>query len=666
MCDDHCGILVHLVDGRVVDIVGNPDHMWNQGRVCAKARGAVDMIYHPDRILKPLKKTPGGFVEIPLEQALDEIATRMREVMERHGVRSTAVWKGEAVGFGQQEGLARRFAAALGTPNYLSNDSMCFVARYCAYKLVDGDWPVPDLEHARCIVMWGANPPHAHPSMMHELNAARHAGATLIVVDPRTSAIARRADIHVRPRPGTDGALAWGLIHLLIETGACAADFVADHTLGFERVAEYAKAFTPAAVEAETGVPAETIRAMTSALSGASPQVTVYLGNGLEHHENGVNNIRAIVSLDGLLGSLDVEGGDRYAEPLRLNDLTLYDERPPRELEPLGADRFPVLYDLRHESHTMTAMGAILDGDPYALRAMIVTGANPALTNPNSSRVRAALEALDLLVVRDLFLTETAERADYVLPAASFLERNELHVHARRQLVTLTRKVVSFPEVQGEYDFWHDLAHRLGIGDYFPWSDEEALDRWLLEPTGLDLDSLVDHPEGVQYAPIGVRRWETGPLPTPPGKVELTSRYLEDLGYDALPVYRSPRYLASPDPAYPFVLITGARKLLYLHSRYRNIERFRSAASGPGVEMHPVDAATLGMGEGDVVRLVSSVGSLEIAVQVVGSEDILPGTVQVTHGWSQANVNLLTHDDRFDPVSGFPLMKSVQVRVERL
>ena len=617
MCDDRCGIDVHLEDGRIVDILGNKDHLWNRGRLCVKARAAVDMVYHPDRILAPLKRTADGWQQIPLEQALDEIAARLTAVKEQYGPRGVAVWKGEAIGFGQQENLARRFVHALGSPNYLSNDSMCYAARYFGFKLVDGAWPVPDLENARCIVLWGANPPYAHPNMTQYITAARRKGATLVVVDPRLSAIARRADHHAALRPGTDGALAWGLIHQIVEAGAYDKDFVERHTVGFPKVVEYAKAFSLEAVEEETGVPAATVRAIARAMESAAPHVAAYVGNGLEHHENGVNNIRAIAILDGLLGALDREGGAFFKDAVPLRDLTLYDDVPLEHLGPLGAERFPVLYDLRRECHTMTAIEAILRDDPYPLRALIVTGANPALTNPDSARVMQALESLDLLVVRDLFMTETAAVADYVLPAASFLERTELHAHAKHQIVSVTRPVVSWPGVQGEYDFWHDLALRLGIGEYFPWEDETALNRWLLEPTDLTLEELEAHPEGVQYSPPRPGRWKEAGFDTPSGRVEFTSQYLKDLGYDELPVYRSPAYRHEPDPQYPFVLITGARKLIFLHSRFRNIPRFLTAIPGPEVEMHPGDAAALGVTDGDAVRVTSRIGSVEIPVKVM-------------------------------------------------
>jgi anaerobic selenocysteine-containing dehydrogenase len=664
MCDDRCGIDVHLEDGRIVDILGNKDHLWNRGRLCVKARAAVDMAYHPDRILTPLKRTEGGWQEVSPEQALDEIAERLAAIEERHGARSIGVWKGEAIGFGQQENLARRFVHALGSPNYLSNDSMCYAARYFGFKLVDGAWPVPDLENAACIVFWGANPPYAHPNMTQFVTAARRKGATLVVVDPRLSAMARRADIHAGVLPGTDGALAWGLIHQLIAAGAYDSDFVERHTVGFAKVAEYARAFTPEAVEAETGVPAATVRAIARTLAGAAPRVATYVGNGLEHHENGVNNIRAVAVLDGLLGTLDQVGGAFIKEPPPLRDLTLYEEVPLRHLGPLGADCFPVLYDLRRECHSMTAIDAVLKDDPYPLRALIVTGANPASTNPNSPKVLEALRSLDLLVVRDLFMSETAAVADYVLPAASFLERTELHAHAKFQILSVTRRVVSWPGVQGEYEFWHDLAHRLGIGEFFPWEDETALNRWLLEPTGLTLEELEAHPEGVEYGPPRPGRWKQTGFDTPSGKVEFASQYLKDLGYDELPVYKSPAYRREPDVAYPFVLITGARKLLYLHSRFRNIPRFLTAIPGPEVEMHPDDAAALGVADGDTVRVTSRIGSLELPVKVMAPNEILPGSLQITHGWKDANVNLITHDDRFDPISGFPLMKAVEVRVE--
>ena len=666
MCDDRCAINVYLENNRIVDIDGYIPHPWNRGRLCVKARAAVDMVYHPDRLLKPLKKTKAGFKEIPLEQAIDEIAARLLNIKEQYGTRSISVWKGEAIGFSQQEDLARRFVHAMGTPNYFSNDSQCYNGRYFGYRLVEGSWPVAEYENSDCIVVWGANPPHAHPNMTQMIMRARKKGARLIVVDPRLSAIARKAYIHAALQPGTDGALAWGIIHLLIKEGWYNRDFVDKYTLGFHSLADYAQRFTPEYVQNETGVAARQVFEITRIMANSAPKVALYMGNGPEHHENGINNIRAVACLDGLLGSVDQEGGNRLLEVMAKNELTLYDEIPLHHLDPIGADRFPVLYDFRQECHTMTVMDTILSSKPYPLRAMLLTAANPAITNPNSRKVRKAFESLDLFVVRDLFMTETASLADYVLPAASFLERSEIHYHGMCQTATLARKIISFPDCQDEYQFWHDLAHRLGIGKFFPWKNEKELTRWILEPSGISLKQLEEHPEGVNYRPIRYRKWQDAGFSTPSGKIEFTSEYLKDLGYEELPEYKPPSYKSGPDPEYPYVLITGARKLLYYHSRFRNIARFRTAIPKADVEIHPRDAEAIGVVDEETVTITSRIGSLEIPVKIMAPNEILPGNLQITHGWKDANVNLVTHDDRFDPISGFPLMKAVEVRVDKI
>ena len=192
MCDDRCGIDVHLEDGRVVDITGNRAHPWSSGRLCVKARAAVDTVNHPDRLLRPLKRRGDDWEEIPLEQALDEIAERLQAIIERDGARSVSVWKGEAIGFAQQEDLARRFIHAIGSPNYLSNDSMCWVGRFIGYKLVLGAWPNVDIENARCVVMWGANPPHSRPNLTQRIT--------------RPGAGARRSSSSTRACPRSRGA----------------------------------------------------------------------------------------------------------------------------------------------------------------------------------------------------------------------------------------------------------------------------------------------------------------------------------------------------------------------------------------------------------------------------------------------------------------------------
>lgn len=663
MCDDHCGIKVIVQDGRVVDIQALENHPWNRGRLCVKGGMGVDQVNAPDRLLEPLKKKGRDWMEIPLEQALDEIAERIIHLQKKYGDRAVGLWKGEAVGFQTQEGLARRFIHAIGSPNYFSNDTQCMLGRWIGYRLVAGVWPRPDFSESKCMVFWGANPPHAHPNMSQHIMDGRDKGGKIIVIDSRFSAIARQADVFLQVLPGTDGAMALGLARELINIGSIDKEFIDNYSVGYEQYASYVESFTPQRVEKETGIPSRMVEKVAKMMADAAPKVTNYVGNGLEHHENGVNNVRAIACLDGLLGSLDVRGGGFISECPKLRELTLYEEKPLLHLEPIGADKYPVLYDLRKECHTLTAMDVMLTGKPYPLRGMIITGANPALTNANTKKVIPALKSLDLLVSRELWMTETSRLADYILPAATYLEHSELHCHDQYQILGLTPKIVSFPDCQGDYMFYRSLAVRLGAEGYFPWESEDELNDWLLEDTGITREMLFAAPEGYHYKPREYRKYRTEKLNTPSGKFEFASDYIRDLGYQHLPEYLPPAYKTSRDPEYPFVLITGARKVVYCHGRYRNFARSRTAIPNPEIELHPADADKLRVKSGDIVTVTSWVGSVDIPVQVMEPREIMPGVVHVTHGWQEANINLITPDDRNDPINGFPLLKAVPVQI---
>ena len=246
-CNERCGVNVHIQDGIITDLTGFDAHPENRGFICAKGRAAKDVFYHKDRLLKPLKKRPdGSFVEISRERALDEIAAKIRRIRKQFGARSMSVWKGEGIGYFQEEDYARRFIHAFGSPNYFSNDSACFNGRFLGFLLVNGFWnSCPEYEHADLIILWGANPPASHPQVMSEIKASRKKGTRLIVIDPRLSKAARRADLVARPLPGTDGALVWGLIRYLLETRNYDRELIEKYAFGFEAFARYARKFTP-------------------------------------------------------------------------------------------------------------------------------------------------------------------------------------------------------------------------------------------------------------------------------------------------------------------------------------------------------------------------------------------------------------------------------------
>jgi anaerobic selenocysteine-containing dehydrogenase len=664
-----CGIEVVVENGRIAKITGMKAHPQNRGRLCPKGPAAIDTVYHPERLLKALKRNrSGSFDEISLDQAMAEITDRLAAIGDKYGRRSIAAWHGEALGFAQQEMYPRRFLHALGSPNFLSVNSLCYVSRYIAYRLVQGYWNAcPDFRNARCILLWGTNPPVSHFTFMHLIDEAQRRGAKLIVIDPRITEISRKADLHLRPMPGTDGALAWGLMQQLIETGRYDKEFISRYSVGFDDAASYAGRFTTEVAAGITGLSPDQIEECGHLVSTGLPQTINYVGVSLEHQENGVNAVRAIACLGGLMGAIDRGGGDPWPEALGERSLTLYEELPLLEEEPIGAVDYPVLYDFYKECNTMKAVEAMLGNGPYPLRALIVAGGNPVNTNPNTAKVAEAFAGLDLLVVRELFLSETAALADYVLPAASFIERSELHIYAHYQWVSLSRRVLQIPGVLDEYSFWRDLAHRSGFGaKYFPWQTEEEVNRWLLEPTGIAPEQLEQHPEGGEYKPVRFEKYRGEGLATPSGKFEFSSRYLKDLGYSALPIYDEPHYARNPSEDFPYLLISGARKRVYLHSRYRNIPRFRRLHPQAEIELHPTDAAALGVLEGDPVRVGSETGSIVLPAKILGVEEILPGLVQITHGWEgQGNVNRLTFDEITDPISGFPLLTSVPVQLER-
>ena len=669
MCETRCAINVHIKNQVLTDITPFEGHPVNHGKMCPRGGAALDLFYHLDRILTPLKRLDNGsFEPIPYDQALDEICAKMASLKNEFGARSVGVWKGEGLGFHQQEGYVRRFIHGFGSPNYFSNDSACFNGRYLGNHLVCGFWnPFPEFDQAKLIMLLGTNPPICHPPFMRELADARSKGAKLVMIDPRLNPVACYADIFAQPYPGTDGALAWGLIRYLIKTHNYDSDLVDRYAIGFDKIAAYAEKFTPEYVQQQSGIYGSVVEEIAQLIIKNRPDISIYPGAGLEHHENGVNSIRALTILSCLSGALGQPSGIFRPEPPGIRDLIPDGDLSPDNLGPIGADKFPVLYDIRRECHTMTAMDYMLGKGEYPLKGMIIAAANPAVSNPNTRKVEQALASLDLLVVNDFFMTRTARLAHYILPAATFLEREELHSYPTQQRVNITSRIARVEGVHNEYRLWYDLAHRLGFGDtLFPWKSETEVNRWLLEPTGLTVEKLRRHPQGYVYQPVNYQKFLSAPLPTPSGKLEFASSYLQRLGLSEVPEYHQPSYLQEPDDNYPFVMTTGARKSLIYHSRHQNIKRFRDVHPDAEMEINPADAAKLGIADGDTVRVVSRVGELVIRAAVKHAAELRQGVVEIYHGWEDWRVNFLTPDDINDPISGFPLLKAVPVRVEKI
>lgn len=675
LCPACCGIDVQVEDGKIIKIKGMREHPISRGQLCPKGASIIEHVYSPDRIKYPMKKENGEWKRISWQEALDTIAARLAETKEKHGPRAFVLCRGM---IGGRQGimsheLIRRFCDLYGTPNAVSVDSMCFRSRIMGYALTFGKLAVPDAQNAKCLVLWGKNPSNSDPPLARMILGAAEAGAKLVVVDPRCTTLAKRAHIHVQPRPGSDCALLLAMLNVIISEGLYDKEFVEKWTLGFHKLENHVKHYPPEEVEKIIWVPAQSIKEMARIFAMTKPACIVQGSNSLDQNPSGMQNARAIATLQAITGNFDVPGGFVVMPALHVNRARF----PERMVgTALGAEEYPLFYQTWDRLFGETQLGllpeAILTGKPYPIKAMIVTLANPAVNWPNSKKVQEALTKLEFLVVMELFMTETAKLAQVVLPAASFLERTDI-VDVYRfgysvPYIMLRKKIMEVGECWSDLKFYFELARRMGYGEYFPWQSEEETIDYLLEPSGLTVKLLTEgKPEGTFYGSTKYRQYETRGFPTPSGKVELYSETLERLGYDPLPTFREPLESPISNPGlsreYPLVLTTGARSLEYFHSGLRNIPRLCRRAPYPVAELHTTTAAKYGIQDSEVVVIETKRGSIEVKARV--TEDIIANVVNIGHGWPQANVNILTDETPADPITGYPALKGLQCRIVR-
>ena len=681
MCGgDYCGIDVHVEDGRIVKVKGSQDHRVNQGATCPKVQAAIELEYDPNRLSYPMKragdKQRGGdaWQRISWDEALDTIAENLTRIKDSYGAQALAVHEGESLEQFIRDGWARRFMNLYGTPNWVQNDHMCYLPAVIAERLTYGVEEIDgfEAEHARCIFLWGANPVTSHVAThWRYITQARKRGAKLIVVDPRFSRSAQKADIYAPIRPGSDVALALGLINFIITQKLYDADFVERWTSGFDQLAERVKPFTPEKVESITGVAANDVRRIAETYATNKPG-WLDAGNALEHHSNSAQTLRALMILKALTGNIDVPGGNVLIDGLPLTDVKLREKRPVG-LKPLGATKYPLFVEFGEFVPGDVLIETLLTDEPYPIKAMLFSGGNPALTWPNSQRVEAAYRRLDFVAVMELYMTATARLADIVLPAASQFEKAQLIAHTApfgvdkpTWYLSLRKQITDPGERRSDWWFWKALAHRMGYGDYYPWADEKEAIDYQLEPLGITVADLEANPSGMFYGePPKYRRYEKEGFRTPTGKVELYSHVLAGYGYDPLPHYEEPveSHARAPETArrYPLILNAGRRVAAYTHSRHRGLPGLRRIEPEPYAEIHPTTAQEYGVSDGDWIVVESLRGSIEIKAQV--TEGIVPGVVNLFHGWEEANANVLTDHQDCDPVLATPSLRAELCRV---
>ncbi len=662
MCLSSCGINAHVENGKLVKISAMKEHPIH--RLCVKAPAIPDWIYSPHRITHPLKKVNGGWQQTSWDDALGIVAEKLGELKAEYGAKSLVVHLGEPLVGTEVPRLAVRFCSLFGTPNYTSGASLCFVAKAIGHGLCIAKrmFPlVPSYPQTKCAVVWGRNPEQSKIGEEYDVLDAQKRGAKLIVVDPRVTLLAKKADLHIQIRPGTDGALALALMNVIIAKGWCDKDFVANWALGFDKLKDHVKSYTPEAVAETTGIPAAKIRQFAEMYATTKP-AAITQGVSLDHCINGVQNSRAIAVLIAITGNIDVAGGNTYDFPLPQTSLRVKGRVNVEEV--IGAD-YPVFNKFVAETSAMPVPEAILTGKPYPIKALIVQGSNPVLTWPDSAKVKEALAKLDLLVVSDLFLNETAELADIFLPTAAFLEKKAVMDYATKGIPLLImgqRAVVPPGECKEDWQLWSELGKKMGYADYFPWQDSDELLSYLFKPSGITLKQLEQSPGGVFYGDYEHRRkYEERGFDTPSGKLEIFSPTLAHYGYDPLPTFTP---IEEPPDDYPFTLISGTRTAAYTHSQYRDIERLKKLAPEPLVEINDSDAAELGITDGERVVVESTKGSITLKARV--TPDILPKVLSLQHGWREANANLLTDSQPSDPISGYPAFKTTHCRVRKI
>lgn len=670
MCMNHCGIDVHIKKGRITKVRGMAEHPFHH--LCPKPAAYPELIYSEKRLTSPLKKVNGTFEKISWDEAFAVITHQLTRIKNTYGPQAVAFFSGNGLAVRSTQPFIRRFAEAFGTPNFITGGWTCFCARLVAFKLTVGSFPNPDYsKENKCMLVWGKDPSNSSAPENHAIHVCRKNGSKLIVVDPIETHLAKKADIHAQPRPGTDCALALGLLNVIIDEGLYDQAFVKRWTIGFDQLAKNASEYPPERVESITWVPAGLIRKMARMYAESQP-ASISVGVALDHSSNGIQTMRAIAALLAICGNLEVPGGHLTYPKVPLKNLSL-----PERIAgiPAVGDKFPLFTQIQKHQSGSCLTDIMLTEKPYPIKALVAIGGNPMVNWPNTNKFEKALEKLEFLLVADMFMTDTAKKADLILPAASDLETEDLRSayfdhNGIPLLVKTNRAIEPVGNCMEDWRVWTEVGRRMGYGEYFPWDTSDELLEALLAPTEFNLDQLNKHPGGIMYSKKISQYYLKDGFKTPSGKVELYSETMVREGYDPVPIFREPveSPVSRPDlvDKYPFVLMAGSRTKGYTHSRYRDMQSLRKRHPEPVVKINKGTAREMGIDDGDKIRVVSPRGSIQAAVKLC--ETILPQVVVLISGWSHhtgANVNLLTNDEARDPVSGFPEFRALMCKIEK-
>lgn len=633
-CPDTCSMLVTVADGVAVDLRGDPAHRFTRGFLCQKMARYIDRVYSPERLLHPLrrvgKKGEGRFERISWDEALGEVAARFRSIAaSSDGPQAILPYSYcGTMGKLQSSSLDRRFFHRLGASQL--DRTICASAGSLGYEFTMGRGRLGadplGVPKCRFIVNWGSNTANTNSHLWSLMIEARKAGATIVTIDPYRSPTAARSDWHIQPRPGTDAALALGVMHVVWRDGLQDDDYLERATVGAPQLRQRAlDEYPPERVAEITGVDRDTLIRFAHRLAREQPSF-IRLNYGLQRHYGGGMAVRTIACLPAIIGSWRHHGGGVLLSTSGTYDFaTGYLTRP--DLSPRGTR-------VVNMNQLAEALAGELPGPP--VRALYVYNANPAAVTPDQNRVLQGLAREDLFtVVHELFLTDTADYADIVLPATSQLEHVDLHgSYGHHDVLYNAPAIAPRGECRSNNDVFRALAQRLDFEpEHFP--DDETLIRDVLaasppmceitlEQLKRDGSSRLNLPE--DYAPFA-----DGHFPTPSGKCELYSERMAHEGFDPLPTYLPPREdpQTRPDLAarYPLQLLSPPRPQ-FLNSTFANDARPRKSAGDPTIELAVEDAAQRGLTEGAWAEVYNDRGRFLARVALSGA--VRPGVAVAT------------------------------------
>ncbi|WHY66417.1 molybdopterin-dependent oxidoreductase [Neobacillus sp. SuZ13] len=660
-CPDQCGLLLHKENGKIIKVEGDPEHPVTKGHICNKVRNMTERIYDKDRLKYPLKRTgpkgEGKFERISWKEAIETISSRWTNLIESSGPESILPYSFYGnMGRLNAEGMDRRFFHRLGASRL--DQTICSAAGSVGYKYTMGGSIGIDPEdtiHSKLFLFWGIN---AASTNMHQVALAQKArkqnGAKIIVIDVLKNQTGRLADWFIPILPGTDSALALGMMHILFAENLVNQDFLEKYTIGHKELREHVIQYDPSTVSAITGVPVDDIYKLARMYGETSPAF-IRIGNGPQHHDNGGMFVRTVSCLPALTGQWLVKGGGAIkGNSAYLAPNTAHLQRP------------ELLKNKQTRVINMNVLGdTLLSLDP-PVKSLYVYGSNPAVVAPNSTKVRKGLAREDLFtVVHDLFLTETAKYADIVLPATSSFENTDMYTSYWHHYIQLQQPIIEpFAESKSNVEVFRLLAKGMDFTEpLFQETEAVMITQALDNPcnpylNGISYESLVEQ----TFMKAQVKPIFPGTLETPSGKIELFSEKMKENGYPPLPTYvpleddGNHRYQFVPGPNHNF-----------LNSTFSNNQKHMTLEKEPKVYMNQLDALTEGIEDGDTVRIWNQRGECELKVSV--GDQVLPGVV-VTQGlWADTDdskqlVNALT-PDRIADMGGGATFFSGRVSVSK-